>query len=41
MDALRSKRNRPGIVELLTFDAGMVNQAARNASAVKVNLLPT
>ncbi|MDX2043359.1 MAG: type II toxin-antitoxin system VapC family toxin [Acidobacteriota bacterium] len=27
-------------VELLTFDTGFINQAAKNAPAVKVNLLP-
>ena len=29
-----------GSVELLTFDAGLVNQAAQNAHTVKINLLP-
>jgi predicted nucleic acid-binding protein len=27
-------------VEIVTFDSGLVNQAAKNASSVKVNVLP-
>ena len=38
--ALAEELSQNGSVELLTFDAGMVNQAAKNAQAVKVNLLP-
>jgi predicted nucleic acid-binding protein len=32
---------KSGTAELLTFDEGMVNQVAKNAPGVKVNLLPT
>lgn len=38
--ALAEELARNGNVELLTFDVGMVNQAARNSTTVKVNLLP-
>ena len=38
--ALAEELSQNGSVELLTFDAGMVNQAAKNAQSVKVNLLP-
>ncbi|MGH9799158.1 MAG: type II toxin-antitoxin system VapC family toxin [Blastocatellia bacterium] len=38
--ALAEELAQNGSIELLTFDAGMVNQAATNATAVKVNLLP-
>lgn len=32
---------KSGATELLTFDKGVVNQAAKHAPSVKVNLLPT
>lgn len=38
--ALAEALTQTGPVELLTFDSGIVNQAARNAPTVKVNLLP-
>ncbi len=37
--ALAEELARYGPTELLTFDQGMVNQAAKNAPTVKVNLL--
>lgn len=38
--ALAEALSQNGPVELLTFDSGILNQAARNAPTVKVNLLP-
>ena len=37
--ALAEQLSQQGATELLTFDQGMVNQAAKNAPAVKVNVL--
>ena len=37
--ALAEQLAQQGATELLTFDQGIVNQAAKNAPAVKVNLL--
>ena len=39
--ALAEALTSTGPVELLTFDTGIVNQAARNAPTVTVNLLST
>lgn len=39
--ALAEELGKTGTTELLTFDKGMVNQAAKNAPTVKVNLLPS
>lgn len=38
--ALTEELATSGAAELLTFDGGMVNQAAKNAPTVKINLLP-
>ncbi len=38
--ALTEELAKSGAAELLTFDGGMVNQAAKNAPKVKINLLP-
>lgn len=38
--ALAEELGKAGTTELLTFDKGMVNQAAKNAPTVKVHLLP-
>jgi predicted nucleic acid-binding protein len=38
--ALAEELARSGTAELLTFDKGTVNQVAKNAPSVKVNLLP-
>lgn len=38
--ALAEELAQSGAAELLTFDGGMVNQAAKNAPTVKINLLP-
>lgn len=38
--ALAEELSQNGSVELLTFDVGMVNQVAKNAPSVTVNLLP-
>jgi predicted nucleic acid-binding protein len=37
--ALAEELTAKGVVELLTFDKGLVNQAASNAPTVRVNLL--
>ena len=37
--ALAEELAQQGATELLTFDQGMMNQAARNAPTVKINLL--
>lgn len=38
--ALAEHLAKSNIVEIVTFDAGLVNQAAKNAPSVKVNVLP-
>ncbi len=38
--ALAEELAKSGAAELVTFDAGMVNQAAKNSPSVIVNLLP-
>lgn len=38
--ALAEELAKSGVVELLTFDKGTVNQIANNAPSVKINLLP-
>lgn len=38
--ALAEELTRSGRVELLTFDKGTLNQVVKNATSVKVNLLP-
>lgn len=37
--ALAEELVNSGLAEILTFDAGLINQAAKNAPSVKVNLL--
>ncbi len=39
--ALAEELAKSGAVELLTFDKGTVNQVAKNAPSVKINLLPS
>ncbi|MBP6823445.1 MAG: type II toxin-antitoxin system VapC family toxin [Acidobacteria bacterium] len=39
--ALAEELSKHGSIELLTFDAGLVNQAAKNAPSVKIHLLPS
>ncbi len=39
--ALAEELAQTGVAELLTFDTGIVNQVARNAQTVTVNLLPS
>ena len=38
--ALAEESVKSGPAELVTFDGGMVNHAAKNAPTVKVNCLP-